>query len=376
LEIIDTCVIGGGVVGLAIARSLAPVVNDLIVVDQAPHIGQGVSSRNSEVIHAGIYYPQDSLKARFCVEGKQLLYEYCESHKVSYQRCGKLIVANGDDEEQALAGISAKAAANDVEDLQHWGAKKLSEVEPAVAGTAALYSPSTGIVSAHELMASYLGDVEANGGFFAGSSRVVSIKIDGDGFVVEADVGTGESFLFRCRQLINSAGLGAQQVANTIDGYDKAMTPELFFCKGNYFTLQGRNPFNHLIYPVPDPSGAGLGVHATLDLGGQVKFGPDVEYQESEDYSVSEARCSEFYVAIRKYFPSLEDGALVPGYAGIRPKLQGPGDPVRDFVVQTQSDHGISGLVQLFGIESPGLTSSLAIGQYVADLLSEPELHE
>ncbi len=369
MDFIDTCVIGAGVVGLAIARSLAPQRSELIVLDEMAEIGQGVSSRNSEVIHAGIYYAKDSLKARFCVHGKHQLYEYCQQNHVAHQNCGKLIVANGEAEERVLAEIQVKAEVNGVDDLVYWSAEKLKREEPAVRATAALFSPSTGIVSAHELMDTLLGEVEQHGGVFAGNSRLLNIRQVTEGFELTVDVGNTAPYQFRCRQLVNSAGLGAQAVAASIESYPRERIPPLHLCKGDYFTLAGANPFNHLIYPVPDPSGAGLGVHATIDLGGQVKFGPDVEYIDSPSYGVDPAKAALFYESVSRYYPDLNQAALMPGYAGIRPKLQGPGDPVKDFMIETESDHGVPDLVQLFGIESPGLTSSLAIGQYVLQQL-------
>ncbi|MCB1692186.1 MAG: NAD(P)/FAD-dependent oxidoreductase, partial [Pseudomonadales bacterium] len=363
------CVIGAGAVGLAIGRALALRGREVVVVDAEQHFGQGVSSRNSEVIHAGIYYPEGSLKARFCVEGKHKLYEYCVSHHVSHARCGKLIVATEEQEEETLEGILAKARANGVMDLEYWSGPRLAREEPRVRATRALFSPSTGIVSSHELMQSYLADIEDRGGVFVGGTRVVAIHREGAAFVVESEV-HGEAYRFNAGVVVNSAGLGAQAVARACSFLDPAAVPPLYFCRGNYFVLEGASPFRHLIYPVPEKSGAGLGIHATIDLGGQARFGPDVEYVEDEDYVVSSARLPDYYDAVRRYFPSLADGALHPGYVGIRPKLQGPDDAPWDFVVQDATTHGVPGLVQLFGIESPGLTSSLAIADYVVECLT------
>ncbi len=368
MDHIDTCVIGAGVVGLAVSRVLAGLNSDLLVLDTETNYGQGVSSRNSEVIHAGIYYPADSLKASLCVRGKQLLYEYCESHHVAFNRCGKLIVATQRGEEPVLEEVLAKAEKNGVDDIQHWSARKIADEEPQVEATCGLFSPSTGIVSAHELMTAYLADIEDAGGSFAGGTHVLSVGIEKDKFIIHCRVG-GEQYEFSCRVLVNSGGLGAQQLASSMDGMDTGVIPPLHYCRGNYFTLAAGNPFKHLIYPVPERSGAGLGVHATIDLGGQVKFGPDIEYIDFIDYSVSLDRLPQYYEAIRRYYPGLKDGELNPGYAGIRPKLQGPGELPTDFVVQSVKDHGIPGLIQLFGIESPGLTSSMAIAEYVAELL-------
>jgi L-2-hydroxyglutarate oxidase LhgO len=368
MDHVDTCIVGGGVVGLAIGRALAQRTGEVFVVDAEATPGQGVSSRNSEVIHAGIYYPAGSLKAQLCVEGKVRLYEYCESKHVPHARCGKLVVATVPQEEQVLEGILEKAVANGVDDLVYWSKSKMEREEPAVQATRALFSPSTGIVSAHDLMTAYLSDIENAGGLFVGMTRVRRVERDGEQFVLVCDA-NGEEYVFSCRLLVNSAGLGAQRLAHGFDFLDPATIPPLYYCKGNYFTLSGRSPFRHLIDPVPESSGAGLGVHATIDLGGQAKFGPDVEYIEGEDYSVSESRLQDYYDSVRRYFPSLADGALEPGYAGIRPKIQGPGDPPADFIIQAEADHGVSGLVQLYGIESPGLTSSLAIAEYVNGLL-------
>lgn len=368
MDHIDTCVVGAGVVGLAVASRLAAAGHEVIILDREPDFGQGVSSRNSEVIHAGIYYPAGSLKARMCVEGKHKLYEYCESHGVAHARCGKLIVATEPDEEGALEDILGKAHANGVHDLEYWDSAQIEKEEPHVKGTRALFSPSTGIVSSHELMQAYLGDLDSHGGMFVGQTTVLGADLDSGLFVLRCD-SEGTPYEFSCRTLVNSAALGAQKVAAGFSFLDQDTVPPLYYCKGNYFTLSGGSPFKRLIYPVPEKSGAGLGVHATIDLGGQVKFGPDVEYIAEEDYDVSTSREADYYESVRRYFPSLEDGQLVPGYVGIRPKLQGPGDPVADFVIQDESVHHIPNLVQLFGIESPGLTSSLAIADEVCHSL-------
>lgn len=371
LDRVDTCVIGGGVVGLAVGRALANAGREVIVLERESQYGQGVSSRNSEVIHAGIYYPAGSLKAQLCVEGKMRLYEYCESRGISHARCGKLIVATQPEEEPVLQDILDKASANGVDDLQWWSADQLARAEPSVRATLALYSPSTGIISSHELMRALLADIEQAGGILAEHTCVMSVTRRDGQFIVMCTSGEDE-YRFACRNLVNAAGLGAQAVAAGFDFLDPQTIPPRYLCKGNYFMLSGKNPFSHLIYPVPEPSGAGLGVHATIDLGGQARFGPDVEYIDEEDYVVSTRREADYYTAVRRYFPSLADGQLVPGYVGIRPKLQGPGDPPADFVIQDASTHDIEGLVQLFGIESPGLTSSMAIADYVARVLSAP----
>lgn len=364
-EIVDVCIVGAGVIGLAIARELAISGKDVLVLEHGPRYGEGISSRNSEVIHAGIYYPAESLKAELCVRGKSLLYAYCESRSIGHERIGKLIVATTEAEEEQLASIKRQAGDNGVIDLAEVSRQRLVELEPALNATLALLSPSTGIVSAADLMTSFLADLEAGGGALATRSSVNAVDCEHSGFSVKCNI-ENQLYEFQCERLVNAAGLGAQQLASSIDGLSAEFVPPLFLCKGNYFTYQGRSPFSHLIYPVPEPGGAGLGVHATLDLGGQVKFGPDVEYVETEDYSVSDERLEQGVRAIQRYFPELDPNRLVAGYAGIRPKLQGPGDPFCDFVIQGEETHGVSGLVNLFGIESPGLTSSMAIAETVA----------
>jgi L-2-hydroxyglutarate oxidase LhgO len=369
MDFIDTCVIGGGVVGLAIGRSLAANTPDLLVLDQASTVGQGISSRNSEVIHGGLYYPPGSLKARLCVSGKQQLYAYCEARGIAHQRIGKLVVATHPDEEGALADISGQAKANGVDDLVFWSAAKVKRLEPAINATLALHSPSTGIVNAHGLMLSLMADIQALGGDFVGRTRVTAVAQTSAGFELTCDI-NGAGYQLVCRQLVNAAGLGAQQLAERCAFVAPSSVPPLYLCKGDYFNLMAPSPFKHLVYPVPEASGAGLGVHATLDLGGQVKFGPDVEYVQTEDYGIRSGKHAHYCAAIRRYYPGLEPSRLVPGYAGIRPKLQGPGDSPRDFDIQGPMQHGVPGLVQLFGIESPGLTAALAIGDHVAGLLA------
>jgi L-2-hydroxyglutarate oxidase LhgO len=364
IDHIDVCVIGAGVVGLAVARELAQAGFEVLVLEKEHRFGEGVSSRNSEVIHAGIYYPQGSLKATLCVRGKKLLYDYSAERNVRHQRIGKLIVATNDSEMSQLSAIQEQAAANGVNDLEQLNADQIRLMEPSVFAVGALLSPSTGIINAADLMTSFLGDMEANGGSLACHANVSRIHSREAGFLINCDI-EGSPYQFSCRYLVNSAGLGAQSVAASIEGFDRSLIPRLHLCKGNYFLLSGRNPFNHLIYPVPDPGGAGLGVHATIDVGGQVKFGPDVEYVSEENYRVSDQRLLEGYEAIRRYFPALEEGMLAPGYAGIRPKLQGPGEPARDFEIQDRHTHNLAGLINLFGIESPGLTSSMAIAETV-----------
>jgi L-2-hydroxyglutarate oxidase LhgO len=372
MDQVDTCVVGGGVVGLAVARRLAAATPSLLVLDQQGAVGQGISSRNSEVIHAGIYYAPGSLKALLCVAGRRQLYAYCQARQLPHRRLGKLIVATTAAEESALALIQAGAEASGVDDLAVWSAAQVARAEPAVKATLALHSPATGIVSAHDFMQSLLADIEQQGGSFVGHTRVERISRAGTGFVVHCQLAQG-SYQFACLRLVNAAGLGAQALAGSCEGVDPVLIPALHLCKGDYFSLTGRSPFQRLIYPVPEASGAGLGVHATLDMGGMVKFGPDVEYVENIDFAVSADKREAYFKAIGRYYPQLDINQLVPAYAGIRPKLQGPGEAPRDFDIQGPAVHGIAGLVQLFGIESPGLTAALAIAEHVQALLAGTE---
>ncbi|MGQ2992588.1 NAD(P)/FAD-dependent oxidoreductase [Variovorax sp.] len=365
MDDLDCAVIGGGVVGLAVARALALAGREVMVLEAEGAIGTGTSSRNSEVIHAGIYYPQGSLKATLCVEGKQLLYAYAEARGVPHRRCGKLIVATSTEQVAELEAIRLKAAANGVDDLEQISAARAVALEPQLRCMAALVSPSTGIVDSHALMLSLLGDLENAGGMLALKSAVTRADLEEGGIVLTAQDGTR----LRCRSVVNAAGLGAPDLARHFGGLATETVPTAHFAKGNYFTLSGRAPFGRLVYPVPEPGG--LGVHLTIDLGGQAKFGPDVQWVSSpDDLVVDPARGDAFYAEVRKYWPALPDGALIPGYAGMRPKISGPGDPAADFRIDGPRAHGVRGLVNLFGIESPGLTSSLAIGRYVVDLLA------
>jgi L-2-hydroxyglutarate oxidase LhgO len=365
MDELDCAVIGGGVVGLAVARALALAGREVVVLEAEGAIGTGTSSRNSEVIHAGIYYPQGSLKARLCVEGKQALYEYAAERGLPHKRCGKLIVATSPEQVAQLETIRAKAAANGVGDLVPLSAEQAVAMEPQLQCVAALHSPSTGIVDSHALMLSLLGDLENAGGMLALKSPIASADCGADAIVLVAEDGTA----LRCNTVVNAAGLNAPELAKRFKGLPAAAIPKAYFAKGNYFTLSGRAPFTRLIYPVPEPGG--LGVHLTLDLGGQAKFGPDVQWVESAgDLVVDPARGEGFYAEVRKYWPALPDGGLIPGYAGVRPKISGPDEPARDFMIDGPESHGVKGLVNLFGIESPGLTSSLAIGRHVADLLA------
>lgn len=360
----DCAVIGAGVVGLAVARALAQKGREVIVLEAEGAIGTGTSSRNSEVIHAGIYYQEGSLKARLCVEGKQLLYDYAAERGVPHRRCGKLIVATAPAQVAQLEAIAAKARSNGVDDLVLLSREQARAMEPQLECLAALHSPSTGIVDSHALMLSLQGDLEHAGGVLALKSVVVRAECADGAVVLMAEDGTA----LRCNSVVNAAGLAAPALARRFEGLPASAVPAAHFAKGSYFTLAGRAPFSHLIYPVPEA--AGLGVHLTLDLGGQAKFGPDVQWVDSpDDLVVDPHRGDGFYAEVRKYWPALPDGALIPGYAGIRPKIAGPGEPARDFVIEGPAAHGVPGLVNLFGIESPGLTSSLAIGRHVAALL-------
>ena len=364
MEQVDCAVVGAGVVGLACARALARAGREVVILEAAGSIGTETSSRNSEVIHAGIYYPPGSIKAVSCVRGRQLLYRYCEEHGVAHRRCGKLIVATADEQIATLHTIQTHAAANGVRDLRLLGADEAKALEPELRCVAALHSPSTGIVDSHGLMLAYQGEAEDHGAMLALHSPVTGGALEADGIVL--DVGGAEPMRIRARTVVNSAGLMAQRVAGSLNGFPKDRIPPCHYAKGNYYSLAGRSPFTHLIYPVPEA--AGLGVHLTLDLAGQARFGPDVEWIAEIDYDVDLRRADGFYRAIRDYWPGLRDGQLAPGYAGIRPKLDGPGKPAGDFLIQGPSEHGVNGLVNLFGIESPGLTASLALAEDIAEI--------
>jgi L-2-hydroxyglutarate oxidase LhgO len=362
---VDVLVVGGGVVGLAVARALALAGRETMVVERNDAIGQEISSRNSGVIHSGIYYPARSLKARLCVQGRHLLYAYCAQREVPHRQCGKLIVAQAS-ETPALERLLATARGNGVADLAWLDAAAARELEPQVQCAAALWSPSTGIVDVHELMNSLEGDLLNAGGSVSLRTELCSALAAGDG--LRASLRSGEdSFELECKVLINCGGLAGRENAASISGYPDERKGPTLLAKGNYFTCAGKPAFRHLVYPMPGQ--AGLGVHATLDLAGRVRFGPDVEWIEQIDYKVDPGRAGVFYSAIRTYWPGLPDGALQPDYAGIRPKLVGPGEAAADFVIEDASGHGIRGLVNLLGIESPGLTSALAIGEYVRTLL-------
>ena len=359
MDRVDAVVIGAGVMGLAVARVLATAGRDVVILEAEDAIGKHTSSRNSEVIHAGIYYPQDSLKARACVEGRQRLYRYCAERGVPHRRCGKLIVATDAAQLDELEDIRRRAHANGVTDVVGVTAAEARALEPDLECVAALHSPSTGIVDSHALMLAYLGDAERAGAMLALKSPLVKGEVRPGG--IELHVAGAEPIL--AAQVVNSAGLRAPSLARRIDGYPPEAAPPELYAKGNYYTLSRRSPFSRLVYPVPEPGG--LGVHVTVDLGGQARFGPDVEWVETIDYTVDPRRADGFYAAIRHYWPGLPDGALEPGYAGIRPKIAAKGAPAADFLVQGSQAHGVPGLVNLFGIESPGLTASLPLADAV-----------
>lgn len=365
METVDCVVVGAGVVGLACARSLAALGREVLIVERETAFGTGISARNSEVIHAGLYYPPGSLKARLCVAGRRLLYPYCEAHGVAHARCGKLVVAPRAQMADRLRQIRARAEANGVDDLQWLERAAIRELEPALDAHAALLSPSTGIVDSHGLMLALLGDAERDGAMLALAGPVLGGKADGDGVVLH--VGGEQAMTLRARWVINAAGLDAVALGHAIEGVAPARLPRAHYARGVYFSHSGRVPFSRLIYPIPEPGG--LGVHLTLDLGGQAKFGPDVEWVDAPDYTVDPARAEHFYRAVRDWWPDLEDGRLQPGYAGVRPKIAGPGEADADFRIDGPAQHGVPGLVHLFGIESPGLTAALAIGEAVAAIV-------
>jgi L-2-hydroxyglutarate oxidase LhgO len=364
---VECVVVGAGVVGLAIARALSLKGHEVIVLEAESAFGTHTSSRNSEVVHAGIYYPTASLKARLCVSGRSLLYDYCRERGVDFQQVGKLIVATSSEQAGLLKAYHAQGRINGVADLELLSEEKLHQLEPEVRGCAALWSPSTGIVDSHALMLSLLGDFENAAGTMVLRCPVHSFKQVAEGF--EMDAGSeGAAIKLQSRWLINSAGHGAIPLAKASAVDD---LPENYYPAGHYFSYQGKSPFSHLIYPV---AGAGsLGLHATLDLGGQLKFGPDVDWREQLDYrfDLSETRLQHFESRIRDYYPALEVSRLQPGYVGVRPRISGPFDPAVDFEIEGPESHGVQGLVQLFGIESPGLTACLAIADEVVSSLSE-----
>jgi len=364
LEGADVAVIGAGVIGLAVARAFALEDRDVVVLEAESGIGLHTSSRNSEVIHAGIYYPPGSLKAATCVQGRAALYAYCAKREIPHARVGKLILATSAQQIPVLKALRTSAEANGVHDLVMLSASEVNALEPEVSCAGGLFSPSTGIVDSHALMMALRRDAEARGAQIALSAPVRSGRACGRG--VELTAGDAEPAVVRFRLVVNCAGLWAQDVSRRIEGVRASSIPPQYFAKGHYFVMPGRSPFRHLVYPVPVPGG--LGTHLTLDLGGQARFGPDVEWVSGVDYAFDESRSALFYDSIRRYYPGLEDGALVPGFTGVRPKITPPGTPAADFIVQGPGEHGVAGLVNLYGIESPGLTSALALADHVRQL--------
>ena len=360
---VDCVVIGAGVVGLAVARRLALDGRETIVLEATGAIGTGTSSRSSEVIHAGIYYAKGSLKARLCVGGRELLYQYCEARGVAFKRCGKLIVATSDAQLVTLTSIGAAARSNGVEDLRTLEEKEALRYEPELRCVAALWSPSTGILDSHGFMRALESDLSRAGGMVLLESPVQRAYCSSNG--IRLSVGKDDPVDIDATVVVNCAGLDAQHVAQRFEGLSVDSIPALFYAKGNYYGVEGRVPFQRLIYPVPEEGG--LGVHLTVDLAGRARFGPDVEWVDHIDYRVDPQRAESFYAAIRSYWPKLPPGALRPDYSGIRPKTRGPGSAAQDFIIQGPDVHGIRGLVNLYGIESPGLTAALAIAEYVAE---------
>jgi L-2-hydroxyglutarate oxidase LhgO len=367
MESVDCVVIGAGVVGLAVARALALAGREVIVLEAVDSIGTETSSRNSEVIHAGIYYPSGSLKAHLCVAGKEALYRYCDDHGIPYRRCGKLLVATAQKQRAKLEAIKRQADANGVLDLTSLTGADARALEPELACVAAYLSPSTGVVDSHAFMLALQGDAEERGAMIAFLSPVKGGAIQDGGIAL--NVGGAGAIDILARTVVNCGGLHAQHIAASLAGFPSAQVPPTYYAKGNYYSLIGRSPFSRLVYPMPNE--AGLGVHITIDLGGQARFGPDVEWIDTIGYDVDPRRADSFYSAIRDYWPGLKDGQLAPGYSGIRPKIAGPGEPAADFLIAGPREHGVPGLVNLFGIESPGLTAALAIGDYVRDVLAE-----
>jgi L-2-hydroxyglutarate oxidase LhgO len=364
MDKVDCVVIGAGVIGLAVARRLAQAGREVIVLEAAESIGTETSSRNSEVIHAGIYYRAGSLMAQMCVSGKQLLYAYCAEHGIPHRNCGKLIVATTPKETEKLQSIRAHAEANGVDDMRLLDGDAARALEPALNCDAALLSPSTGIIDSHAYMLALLGDAEEAGAAYAFHTPLARARAAAGRIEIET---SGDApMTLECNLLVNAAGLGAPSVARSIEGMPIELIPAAYLAKGNYFSCSARAPFSRLIYPVPEPGG--LGVHLTLDMAGQARFGPDVEWVETIDYAVDPIRADRLYPAIRRYWPALPDGALMPSYSGIRPKIVPPAVATQDFLIQGPRDHGVAGLINLFGIESPGLTSSLAIADHVGGL--------
>ncbi|WP_051085329.1 NAD(P)/FAD-dependent oxidoreductase [Hahella ganghwensis] len=371
--LVDTVVIGAGVIGLAVARSLAQQGREVMVLESEYGIGMGTSSRNSEVIHAGIYYPSGSLKAQCCVEGKALLYQYCENHQVPYRRCGKLIVAANAEQERTLESLLDKAEANGVLDLQRLSRKQVSTLEPQLTAESALLSPSTGIIDSHRYMLALQGDIEDAGGMVVANSPVVGGRVEpgsiGEEGKITLFVGGEAPCHLRARCVINCTGILSSELLGSIDGYPTDALHRLYWAKGHYFSLAGQSPFRHLIYPVPEHGG--LGIHLTLDMGGQARFGPDVQWVDAIDYDVSPDLIQKFRQHVATYWPAVMERELIPAYAGIRPKLSGPGDAAADFLIEAPRQTGVAGWFNLLGIESPGLTASLALAAKVAKSVAE-----
>ncbi|HEX7060691.1 MAG TPA: NAD(P)/FAD-dependent oxidoreductase [Woeseiaceae bacterium] len=364
MDELDCVVIGGGVIGLAIARQLALAGREVVVLEAEEALAMHTSSRNSEVIHAGLYYATGSLKARTCVEGRGRLYAYCEERRIPHRRLGKLLVACSENEIGRLRDIEQRARANGVNDLRRLSAPEVAELEPAVRCVAGLLSPSTGIVDSHAFIAALEADLQGAGGTVLCRTRVDSVAVTGRGFALRLHGSEGQATA--CRTLVNAAGLEAASVARSIAGFPPHLVPERHLAKGHYFVLQGKSPFSRLVYPVPVDGG--LGVHVTLDIEGRARFGPDVAWVDAVDYGFDEHRREAFAAAIRRYWPDIDAERLMPGYTGIRPKLGGPGAPAADFVVQGPGVHGIEGLVNFFGIESPGLTAALELARIACRL--------
>lgn len=372
MDSVDVVVVGAGVVGLACARALAQAGHEVLVIERERRFGSGVSARSSEVVHAGLYHPRGSLKARLCVRGRALLLAYCEARGVAHRRCGKLVVATSAAEVPALEALQARARANGVDGLQLLSAHDALAMEPALSCAAAFHSPGSAVVDSHGLMMALLADAESAGALLALNTPFLGAEPDGGGWRLRT--GGSEPFTLRCRWIVNAAGLGAQRVAQAVAGFPAAAVPAQFLAKGHYFALAGRPPFSRLIYPLPVDGG--LGIHLTLDLGGQARFGPDVEWlpagtaEAALDYAVDGHRAAAFEADVRRYWPTLPDGALLPAYTGVRPKISGPGQPAADFVIAGPLQHGVDGTVQLFGIESPGLTACLAIAESVSAMVA------
>ncbi|MCU7372559.1 NAD(P)/FAD-dependent oxidoreductase [Paucibacter sp. O1-1] len=377
MDKVDAVVVGAGVVGLAVGRALAMRGLETLVLERETAIGTGVSSRNSEVIHAGLYYPEGSLKARLCVAGKQQLYALCESHGIAHRRCGKLVVATGPEQVAGLRALAAKGARNGVDDLRWLAREEAQALEPALRCEAALLSPSTGIIDSHGLMLALQGDLERAGGAVGLASAVQALRATPEGQVLTVSTDDGGTMELLAPIVVNAAGLSAPWLAAQTEGLDAAHVPTAHFSKGSYFSLQGKAPFARLVYPLPQD--AWLGVHLSLDLGGQARFGPDAQWLDDVsdpgqiDYQVDPARAEAFYADVRRYWPGLPDGALAPAYSGVRPKIHGPGEPAPDFRIDGPERHGVPGLINLLGIESPGLTSCLAIAEETLKRLGLPQ---